>query len=421
MPVFISLSVDAFRNNAAAVLANDQVYRKYGIRVRRPLRGLEVKEETFAHLKLVRSDGTEINLLNSSAPGGANPLYANFSLQSVSEARMEKHQIVDTFGEPYLYLFGEQPRFLDVSAVLVDSFDFNWHAEWWENYDLYLRGTRSVELNARTYLFYEDNVVEGYMLQAQTQKTSDTPLSVSLSFRLFVTDYYNVSFVNGADGDVYPLRPGVAIPNIELTPQFGLPVNEGTSLTDKIRAAQQSTGAVSGQFGIVASVTGATGINLLSQGPLTAQGTLGGVSDFTGLAANTAGSVTGVVTSIADALGLGAKAALPPGYVRWVPLRGNITDNADEYTASYPINSNPPAATDDKPGSFFANVGNVANKVIVAARNSGALVSNGPNMVRALGVPGTVTNSSTSKPSPFAMTSTSGTYKNGINLGPLTP
>jgi len=194
MAVFITLTTDSFVdsfNNAVTNAASTQ--RAGSNNARRPQRGLEIKEDTYAILKLVAASGNPIPLYDSSSSTGMSTDYTNFILQSVTEARMEKHQIVETFGEPYIYFFGESPRFLDVQAVLVDSNDFNWYAEFWQNYDQFFRGTRSVELGARTYLFYDDNIVEGYMLNAQARKTSDTPLMVQLQFRLYLTNYQNVT------------------------------------------------------------------------------------------------------------------------------------------------------------------------------------------------------------------------------------
>jgi hypothetical protein len=174
------------------------------------MRGLEIKEDTYALIRLIQVDGTEIPLVDSGSSTGESTAYANFLLQSVQEVRMEKHQIVETFGEPYIFFFGEAPRFLDVSAMLISSHDFNWEAEWWFNYENYLRGTKSVELGARTFLFYDDNIVGGYMLQAQSVKTSDQPLAVTLSFRMFVTDYENISFVGDPN---FPVRSYVNLPD----------------------------------------------------------------------------------------------------------------------------------------------------------------------------------------------------------------
>lgn len=177
--------------------------------VRRPLRGMEIKEDTYATLRVIRADGTELKLFDSSADEGESSRYSNFILQSVQDARMEKQQIVETFGEPYIYFFGEAPRFIDVNAVLLNSFDFNWRAEWWQNYNDYLRGTRLVEMGARCYLFYDDIIVEGYIVSCQAQEDAQNPLSVQMGFRMFVTNYANISFV----GDpTYPVHDGVDVP-----------------------------------------------------------------------------------------------------------------------------------------------------------------------------------------------------------------
>lgn len=220
MAVFIELTTDkfedVFREKTDLKRSENGTASHAGIgRVRRPLRGLEIKDDTYAVMRVMRADGSEISLIDSSSATGTSSRYANFILQSVQEARMEKHQIVETFGEPYIFFFGEAPRFLDVSAVLIDSQDFNWYAEFWENYQTHLRGTRLVEQGARTYLFYEDNIVEGYMLNASAQKVADQPLMVQLTFRLYLTNYSNVSFVGNPS---FPVRSSVQLPpGVDLT------------------------------------------------------------------------------------------------------------------------------------------------------------------------------------------------------------
>jgi len=210
LSVFIELTTDAFQENFSKQKKGTESARRAGTaNARRPVRGLEIKDDTYALIKVINAAGIEIPLIDSESPSGFSNRYTNFILQSVSEARMEKHQIVETFGESYIFFFGEAPRFLDVQAILVDSQDFNWYAEFWENYNQYLRGTKSVEMGARTYLFYDDNIVEGYMLQAQAQKVSETPLMARLSFRLYLTSYQNISFVGDPN---FPVRGSIILP-----------------------------------------------------------------------------------------------------------------------------------------------------------------------------------------------------------------
>lgn len=215
-PVFIELTTEAFeeefrkRTKTTSGGGRGRYSSRAGRRIaRRPTRGVEVKEDTYAVIKVVQADGTELPLFDSGSPDGLTTSgYANFLLQSVVEARMEKSQIVETFGDAYIFFFGENPRFLDVTAQLINSNDFNWRAEWWANYHEYLRGTKLVELGARIYLFYDDIIVEGYMMQAVCQETAGQPYELQLQFKLFVTNYSNISFVLPPENAMYPIRQG---------------------------------------------------------------------------------------------------------------------------------------------------------------------------------------------------------------------
>ena len=220
MTVFVELTTDAFEdrlNDQRDKRTRGSRSRRAGRRIaRRPTRGLEVKDDTAAAIKVIQADGTELPIVDSSSPDGSTTSgYANFILQNVSEQRMEKHQIVETFGESYIFFFGENPRFLNVTSVLVNSHDFNWEAEWWENYDKFFRGTRLVELGARLYMFYDDNIVEGYMLNAQATKVAEEPFLIQMSFVLYITNYRNVSFIGNPQ---FPIRASVALPpGVQLT------------------------------------------------------------------------------------------------------------------------------------------------------------------------------------------------------------
>jgi len=168
--------------------------------VRRPLRGLEIKEDTYGILRAITATGEEIPLFDSSSPTQENGIgrsshYANFIIQQIVEQRVEKQQIVETFGEDYIFFFGERPRFLNVSGILINSKDFNWKSEFWANYDQYLRGTKLVEQNARLYLYFDDIVVEGYIVSAGTQQDSMNPLHLPFQFQMFVCNYAILSTV----------------------------------------------------------------------------------------------------------------------------------------------------------------------------------------------------------------------------------
>lgn len=229
MAVFFELSTDTFKERFDRVGGGAESLRAGAPSARRPLRGLEVKEDTFAMLKVIDIMGREIKLYNSSHPSGKSSSTTNFILQSVQEPRSEKFQLVETFGDPYIFLYGESPRLLTCTSILIDSLDFNWQAEFWANYDKYLRGSKCAENGARVYLFYSDNIVEGYMIKAAAMNESMNPMAVQMQFEIFVTNYRNISMIGDPK---FPIRLGVTIdtsaPRSDYTGRpSGLPPGEG--------------------------------------------------------------------------------------------------------------------------------------------------------------------------------------------------
>ena len=271
-----------------------------------------MKDDTYANLKVIKSDGTSLPLVDAGSTGGANTEgYTNFLIQSVSESRMEKHQIIETFGASYVFFFGESPRFLEVSAQLLNSHDFNWEAEWWANYNTYLRGTKLVEMGARCYLSYDDNVVEGYLMQAQAVKTADQHLLAQLQFRFFVTNCYNLSQLGDAQ---FPLRASVQLPaNVNLTQGDAgrqLVSNlQGAPLSQALNQALPTEGQRTSDM-IVANITGAS--RSLSQLVRAMPASFAVSADWW--------SAIEASTDVRDLVVRTDR-----------PLRGAITDNLDEY------------------------------------------------------------------------------------------
>lgn len=228
MATFIETQTDAFASNIGVL---SKPNKRTATDVRRPYRGIEIKEDTYAVMKVLKADGTEIPLVDAGGPDkvtagqgtaaskiavtGASKSglttttnYTNFIVQRINDVRQEKAQILETFGDPYIFFFGERPRVLAVNGLLMNTLDFNWRSEFWYNYEHYLRGTKLVEQNARIYLYYDDILVEGYMLQAQAQDDSEMPYHIPFAFQLFVTNHTYLSKIGDED---YPVNQPVNI------------------------------------------------------------------------------------------------------------------------------------------------------------------------------------------------------------------
>ena len=132
------------------------------------------------------------------SPGSAKaPIWTDWILQSVNESRVEKTQVVETFGDSYFYVFGERPRSISFSGVLMNTTDYNWRSIFWKNWDEYFRATKLVESGNTLYIQWDDIIVAGYPVNAMCNEVADSPNALRFSFNLFVTDYLNVSAQNG--------------------------------------------------------------------------------------------------------------------------------------------------------------------------------------------------------------------------------
>jgi len=206
--MFIFLSSDGFQTtiNRLGAFGEEDVYdrRPKISSVRRPYRGIQIKEDTYSTLSVREPSGRAIPLTSSSdrtppaawsKPGRTGQVsdYADYILQSVQEQRVEKQQIIETFGDPFVFFFGERPRILQVSGLLINTADFNWRSQFWKNYEERLRGTKLVQQNARAYLSFDTIIVEGYLLNATAMDDSSRPYSIPFNFSMLVTNYYDWS------------------------------------------------------------------------------------------------------------------------------------------------------------------------------------------------------------------------------------
>lgn len=173
--------------------------------VRRPVRGIQLKKETFARISLpgralYDSSGQPLSGPNdaqrTTSDGKTPPAHywqgrthksANFLLQSVAIDMEEKFQPVPTFGLTYGFFFGERPHIYSFNAILVDSGDFRWVSDWLGNYENKIRGTKLTMANTPVTVEFDDHKIEGYIIRSVLNKDASTPLYMQLSFSLWVT------------------------------------------------------------------------------------------------------------------------------------------------------------------------------------------------------------------------------------------
>ena len=329
MAVFIETQTDPFVRNREEESDRQLASRQSGDggQVRRPVRGVEIKQDTYAVLRVLKSDGSFINVID--AAGGIlegegsvakTSNYTNFFIQTVAEERQEKQQIVDTFGDAFIFFFGESPRIFHVSGVLLNTLDFNWRNEFWANYERYFRGTRLVEQNARLYLIYDDIIIEGYMIGATAQDDANRPHLIQFNFSMFVTGYSTISALGDpnfpAPDDSMDYTKTSSYADAIKRAEANRAIQKETNTDIARRNLRRSGGAILGSIGGLAA-----GIrnNLLNPDPSLA---------------SAVGTITGAYSNINNLMsqlnsGGGKKAMQIP--MRKLPLRSVFQDNKDEF------------------------------------------------------------------------------------------
>lgn len=160
--------------------------------IRRPMRGIVIPNDTHASLTVVGPNSANgRRLANSSTPPGMTTTVThNFILQNLTESRSEKSQFITTFGATYGFFFGEQPRIVSCTAVLLNTADFEWSKEWWQNYSSVLRGTSLASSNTMVELKYGEGrdvtCIRGYLTNCTTMLSGQDPRLMQVSFSMFV-------------------------------------------------------------------------------------------------------------------------------------------------------------------------------------------------------------------------------------------
>jgi len=112
--------------------------------------------------------------------------YTKLLLEQVSESHAERSQIVETFGDFYVFLYGQRPPVYTYSGTLINTKNVNWLSDFMFYYENYLRGTRCVENDATIVLTYGGRQVEGYILGTSTVTSAALEAGARLTFQVLI-------------------------------------------------------------------------------------------------------------------------------------------------------------------------------------------------------------------------------------------
>ena len=124
------------------------------------------------------------------------PPYTKFILQSASETYSERNQIVETFGDFYVFFFGQRPTIYNFSGTLINARNASWLNDWKFMYQQFLRGTKSIENKARILLTYGGRQIEGYVLNTSNTTVAETEKGAPFNFQVLLIDEKFIHFSN---------------------------------------------------------------------------------------------------------------------------------------------------------------------------------------------------------------------------------
>lgn len=193
-----------------------------------PIAGLvgERSEPTYASIKLVDVSNLKNTDPNTTDPLILIPAYTKFFLDSVQEAEQEKVQIVETFSNYYSFFYGKKPPVYTFSGVLLNFINYNWLNEFMYFYENFWRGTKAVERNARIFLTYNYQQVQGYIINVNTNISAASDKGAPFSFSLLVTRRLIFTQTDDYTSDSLLPRSDSGLINTQADPKSKLIVTE---------------------------------------------------------------------------------------------------------------------------------------------------------------------------------------------------
>jgi hypothetical protein len=191
--------------------------------------------------------------------------FNQFSLTGINEEDAERYQIKETFEGEVLYLFGRRPRVWTMSGMIVNGkrarvpdnikdpgkkleyqrkYDMDFANELWRRWDQYYRGSKTLELRARTYMSYDDVLVEATLLSLVVSRSASSPsvCPASLTFIVHERAFIGQQASEFTDANVAELlQQQKLFDAAKYRPSEILPPNV---TSDQLRARQQEAHGV---------------------------------------------------------------------------------------------------------------------------------------------------------------------------------
>jgi len=199
--------------------------------------------------------------------------FNQFSLQAIAETDEERYQLHELFEGEILYLFGRRPRIWTMQGIVTNGkrvtfvpqirdrisgqmrdrtpsedldfrrkYDMDFANELMRRWDAYYRGSRAVELRARTFMAYDDVIIEATLLGLACSRNAQVPTAVnaSLTFVVHERAFFGQQATEFTEANVKELLAKTLVFENKLTASQILPPNITTDQLRNLHAAAQA-------------------------------------------------------------------------------------------------------------------------------------------------------------------------------------
>jgi len=120
-----------------------------------------------------------------------------FLLRSVQSRLEERYFIFQSLnGDTVSFFFGAKPTIYSFSGALLDTYNQQWFNDFRFFYEEYLRGTMSISNNTRIMMVYEDQIIEGFILDMNMSKSAEMNVLANFEFSMLMVQRTHVNGYN---------------------------------------------------------------------------------------------------------------------------------------------------------------------------------------------------------------------------------
>lgn len=144
--------------------------------------------QNIASIRLLKATGD-----NKSPYKNLIPPFSKFFLEQVIEPHEEKFQLVETFGDWFIFFYGERAPVYQFTGTVLSSLNYDWANEFQFMYDSFLRGTKTAEQKAEVSIAYGSTQVVGFLLGKTMQLTALNNNAAAFTFKMIVSKRFILS------------------------------------------------------------------------------------------------------------------------------------------------------------------------------------------------------------------------------------